>query len=128
MCMLAIVGLLFLVLSLSAGPSRAEDTAKPIPPERIKFVAHRIGTYRSEACGVGDFNNDGKLDIVAGEFLYLAPEFQPTKIRTIINDTNDEGKGYAWDFMNAPLDVDGDLDIAVTGEFGGPVWFENKAR
>ncbi len=32
----------------------------------VKFKLHRVGNYRSEACGVGDFNNDGKLDIVAG--------------------------------------------------------------
>ena len=26
------------------------------------------------------------------------------------------------------LDGDGDLDIVVTGKFGGPVWFENLAK
>jgi hypothetical protein len=30
----------------------------------VKFVMHRVGTFRSEACGVGDFNSDGKLDII----------------------------------------------------------------
>ena len=37
--------------------------------EAVKFKMHRIGTYRSEACGVADFNKDGKLDIIAGKFL-----------------------------------------------------------
>ncbi len=33
----------------------------------VRFVMHRIGNFRSEACGVADFNGDGKLDVVAGE-------------------------------------------------------------
>jgi len=46
----------------------------------VRFVAHCVGHFRSEACCVGDFNNDG------------------------------------------------DLDIVVTGKWGGPVYFENKSK
>ena len=49
------------ILAISA--AAAEDVA---PSEPIKFVPHRVGTFRSEACCVGDFNNDGKPDIAAG--------------------------------------------------------------
>jgi hypothetical protein len=59
------------------GPARRSPTGG------VKFVKHRIGNFRSEAFGVADFNGDGKLDIVAGNFLYLAPEFKPLKIRSI---------------------------------------------
>jgi hypothetical protein len=28
----------------------------------------------------------------------------------------------------ADLDGDGDLDVIVTGKYGGPVWFENTLK
>jgi hypothetical protein len=80
----------------------------------LKFITHRVGNYRSEAVGAGDFNNDGKLDIIAGAYLYLAPDFKPLKIRSPKGNVGDNGKGYCMDFMNLPLDVDGD---------GLPDWF-----
>ena len=85
----------------------------------VKFVTHRIGQVRSEAVGVADFNGDRKLDIVAGPNLYLAPDWKPVTIRTLSGKVDDNGKGYVDDFMNLPLDVDGDgkLDVVSCGWF-----------
>jgi hypothetical protein len=85
----------------------------------VKFRAHRLGHVRSEAVGVADFNGDGKLDIVAGPNLYLAPDWKALAIRTLSGQVDDQGKGYVDDFMNLPLDVDGDgkLDIVSCGWF-----------
>ncbi len=94
----------------------------------VQFKARRIGTCRTEACGVADFNKDGKLDVVAGPFLYLAPEFRPQKIREVKSDVKEDGKGYAHDFMNLPLDVnaDGCLDVVSGNWFTKETWwFQN---
>jgi hypothetical protein len=101
-----------MLLSTASMPAAAPKipAAKPAPapePSPIKFVTHRIGTFRSEAMGVADFNGDGKLDIVAGNFLYLAPDFKPLKVRSIKGKVDEQGKGYFNDFMSAPLDVEG---------------------
>ena len=66
----------------------------------VKFKARRIGRVRTEACAVADFNNDGRLDVIAGPCLYLAPEFRPVKVRDVSSNVDESGRGYADDFMN----------------------------
>jgi hypothetical protein len=106
-------------------------TAQAAAAGDLRFEPHRVGTARSEACGVGDFNNDGKTDIIAGEFLYLAPGFEPTKVRTLKGEVDEAGKGYRWDFMNEPMDVDGDghLDVVSCDWFQThAVWYRNPGK
>ncbi|MBP5321815.1 MAG: VCBS repeat-containing protein, partial [Kiritimatiellae bacterium] len=94
----------------------------------LSFLPRRIAMCRTEACGVADFNGDGKPDICAGPFLYLAPDWKPIRIRQIPSDVKADGKGYADDFMNLPIDVNGDgkPDIISGGWFSkSSFWFEN---
>ena len=89
------------------------------PSWGVKFKVRRIGRVRTEACAVADFNNDGRLDVIAGPNLYLAPEFRPVKVRDVTSNVNADGRGYADDFMNLPLDVNGDgrTDVISGGWF-----------
>ncbi|MBI2477824.1 MAG: VCBS repeat-containing protein [Planctomycetia bacterium] len=60
--------------------------------------------------------------------LYLAPEWTATKIRELEGEVDEQGKGYYWDFMNAPMDVDGDglLDLVSCSWHGkSSMWYRN---
>ena len=126
-----IVGLALFHASTSAEEVAVRDvTVQDVTlKDKVPFKLHRVGCYRGEVCDVADFNKDKRLDIVAGEYVYLAPDFTPVKIRSITTTINDEGKGYDWDFMNAALDVDGDglLDVVSCSWFGKQLeWYRNN--
>ncbi len=112
----------FAALFLSTAP-----LTQSAPPQ-VEFETVRIGTFRSEACCVGDFNNDKQLDIMAGPYLYLAPSWKPVEIRKLAGEVNDKGIGYYHDFANLPMDVDGDGWLDVIGAFWHEkslTWFRN---
>lgn len=101
-------------------------TAQAAPPE-IEFAKRQLDTkFRSEGVAVGDFNNDGKLDIAAGSVYYAAPDWKMTPILAEPQEYNP--KGYSPSFCNFADDLNGDgwIDLIVV-DFPGKQtwWFEN---
>jgi hypothetical protein len=90
----------------------------------LKFERQRIGDATFEAASVCDVNNDGKLDIVSGEYWFEGPAFtKPHKICDI-----PRVEDYYDDFSDFPMDVNGDgyPDIISGGWWGQTlVWREN---
>ncbi len=124
---LTLTGLVFTsVLAQDPGPGERHP---PNPPaDKAPFFMHRAGSLRSEACCAADFNNDGRIDIFAGENLYLAPDWKPFRVRALKGSVDENGKGYYWDFANLPFDVDGDgrLDVVSVDWFDKrSVWLRN---
>jgi len=98
------IGLVLLVAGMVPMYSVSAITQKP-----VRFVTHRVGQFRSEACCVGDFNNDGRLDILAGPYWYEAPDWKAHQFRALKGkvdekgrtySVNEKGIGYWDDFMN----------------------------
>lgn len=99
-------------------------SALAAPAADLSFEKQRIGTGTYEAGAIFDVNNDGKPDLVSGEYWHPGPDFtRAVKIADIHTEAE-----YYDDFSNYPLDVNGDgyLDVVSGGWFNQKlVWREN---
>lgn len=87
---------------------------------------HLTDKFYSEGAHFGDFNKDGKIDIVSGPFWYEGPEFKTSHEYYPANPFNP--KGYSNNFFAFTHDLNGDGwdDIIVYGFPGQEAsWYEN---
>jgi hypothetical protein len=78
------------------------------PPSRdVGFTKVVLDTtFRSEGVTVADVNRDGKVDVLAGNFWYQAPNWTPHEIAPPMSF--DAAKGYSNSFVNFTADVNRD--------------------
>ncbi|MEW5976068.1 MAG: VCBS repeat-containing protein [Acidobacteriota bacterium] len=87
---------------------------------------HLIHSGANESAAVSDINNDGRLDIVAGEHWFEAPQWIQHRMREIPFVS-----GYIDDLSNFAMDVNGDRypDLIASSWFSKKLsWFENPRR
>ena len=117
-----------LVLGIFAAILAATDTAWGQGTPAVSFERLQLTSeYHSEGAGVGDFNRDGKLDVVSGPYWYAGPDFATRHAFDTPKDLPEEG-GYAEGFFYYGDDLTGDgLDDVVMLPLPGrdAYWYQN---
>lgn len=83
-------------------------------------------TFYSEGAGVGDFNRDGKADVVSGPYWYAGPDFRER--HEIYKPEPFPTKAYSKNFLCEAYDIDSDGwdDVLVLGFPGEDAyWLQN---
>jgi len=83
--------------------------------------------FFAEGANYGDFNKDGKMDVVVGPFWYEGPDFK-TKHEVYQPTTPFPKESYSHNFFTFVYDFNGDgyPDVLVYGMPSEPaVWYEN---
>src|SRR5690348_8619780 len=89
----------------------------------IPFERKTIDLGVSETCAIGDFNHDGRPDIVSGDAWYENPTWKRHEVRHL-----KEYGTYLASLSDLALDVDGDglVDIVSSGWHSNRLWWSRN--
>jgi hypothetical protein len=115
------------LLFFAAAASADDDATTTEGPVGVQFSKRCLLISPNEGCAVGDVDNDGTLDVVAGTNWFPGPDYVPRPLRDIDEFQDD----YLCNNGDHLYDVDGDgwLDV-VTGHWMTPeiYWYKNPGR
>lgn len=125
-CQRVVLHMLVLGVGLFCGTISVQESAgqEPAKLRWRKVVINDQSPF--EACGVADFNKDGKQDIFCGDSWYEGPSWTRHKVRDVL--PSGPNPHYYEDFADCPLDCNGDgwPDMVTCNYFGRRVgWVEN---
>ena len=139
---LAFVASIFLSLSAALPSSAADEKPELVKPAATGPAAVAPGgptnitwkkiklsdQFYGEGANFGDFNHDGKMDVVSGPYWYEGPDFSPEKRHAFYDTKSFDPKGYTKNFFAFVYDFNGDGwdDILIFGFPGEDAsWYEN---
>ncbi len=105
---------------------QAQNPEKPLPTFKKITLSNK---FYCEGAYYGDFNNDGKLDVVAGPYWYEGPDFK--KKHEIYPPQAFDPHGYSNNFLTFTGDFNGDgwLDVLYVAYPGTDAyWYENPGK
>ncbi len=115
-------------VTLLALPQVFVDSGRLLAESPGKFQRLQVTKeYFAEGAGYGDFNRDGKIDVVCGPYWFAGPSFKK-KFTVYAGKAFPNDRGYSNNFFSFVADFNGDGwdDVLVVGLPGTPAhWYEN---